>query len=83
MKIWKLDLFFCRRSIDEEQPKFIPREFGWTAYHPLETIYKWLYDKLAEYPDLLTVYTIGRSHENREIRAVKLSHKLVSGHTNQ
>lgn len=64
--------------IDEEQPKSIPREFGWKAYYPLKDIYAWLDKKIEQYPNLLTNYAVGTTHENRTIRAVRLSHKEVS-----
>lgn len=70
--------YACHRLIDEEQPKIIPRRFGWTAYYPLGRIYAWLNEKLREYPRLLTNYNIGTTSENRPIRAVRLSHRRVS-----
>lgn len=82
-KKYENDLFRCCRFIDDEQPSIIPREFGWTAYYPLETIYEWLDEKLTEYPKILTDYTVGTSYENHRIRAVKLSHKQVSEQRNQ
>lgn len=70
--------FTYYRLIDEEQPKIIPREFGWTAYYRLGEIYAWIDEKIRQYPKLLTNYTVGTTYENRTIRAVKLSYKPVS-----
>lgn len=68
------------RLIDGEQPKFLARNsFGWKKYYDLTDIYNWLDQMLSRYPDDLTNYDIGKSHEKRNIRAVKLSRKSVRG----
>lgn len=51
--------------------------FGWENYHTLDEIYAWLDELLAEHPAILTPHLVGYSHEGREIRAVKLSHRSV------
>lgn len=67
------------RLIDEEQPKFSPRgTFGWEKYYDLPDIYSWLDQLLEEYPDTLSNHNIGKSYENRTIRAIKLSSGKVS-----
>lgn len=68
---------YCR-LIDDEQPQSPPRAtFGWNKYYDLDAIYKWLDNMLEQYPKELTNYNIGKSYENRTIRAVKLSRKEV------
>lgn len=65
--------------IDVEQPKFSSRTtFGWKKYYDLNDIYKWLDQMITNYPNELKNYDIGKSYENRTIRAIKLSRKEVS-----
>lgn len=67
------------RLIDAEQPRFSSRAtFGWKKYHELNDIYKWMDQLIKNHPDELTNYDIGKSYENRTIRAIKLSRKKVS-----
>lgn len=73
MKIY----IFLYSLIDEEIPQKQTRAFGWTTYGTWQQIYEWLDQQLARYPNLLTNYVVGNSHENRPIRAVKLSYKAV------
>lgn len=47
----------------------------WTAYHPLETIYKWIAEKSLEYPGVVTTFEIGKSYERRPILGMKISYK--------
>lgn len=62
--------------IDEEQPEVSSRAtFGWKQYHTITEIYDWLDQQLRQHPQVLTNYNIGRTHEKRLIRAVKLSHR--------
>lgn len=68
--------------IDDEQPQSPSRaSFGWNKYYDLDDIYKWLDKILEQYPTELTNYNIGKSYENRTIRAVKLSRKAVKKKT--
>lgn len=53
-------------------------KFNWTQYQTLEQIYGWLDFKILQYPKILTNLTVGKSYENRTIRAVKLSKKSVN-----
>lgn len=66
------------RLIDNEESVNYAGEFGWKAYYTLEQIYAWLDEKLLQYPNVLTNYTVGTSYEGRTIRAVKFSKKSVS-----
>jgi len=62
--------------IDQETPQISPTAgFGWESYYSFEEIYDWLDELLEQYPTILTSHLVGYSYENREIRAVKLSHK--------
>lgn len=63
-----------QNAIDNENPLTkASNTFGWTSYHALEEIYKWL-DSLAEqYPEKVTGVLGGKTYEGREIKGVKLS----------
>lgn len=62
--------------IDEEQPTLSPRAaYGWKQYHTIDEIYDWMDQMLRRYPRELTNYNIGKTHEKRKIRAIKLSHR--------
>lgn len=77
---WKkeFELVFRCRLIDGEQPRFSTRaSFGWKKYYDLDDIYNWLDQMIKRYPDELTNYDIGKSYEERTIRAVKFSRKSV------
>lgn len=61
--------------IDEEQPALTSRaSYGWKQYHTIDEIYDWLDQMTRRYPRELTNYNIGKTHEKRNIRAVKLSY---------
>ncbi|XP_058123757.1 zinc carboxypeptidase-like [Anopheles ziemanni] len=47
--------------------------FGWEEYQSLEAIYEWLDELAAQYPSVLSVESIGRTYEGREMKLVKLS----------
>lgn len=60
--------------IDEEQSEVSTRAaFGWKQYYKIDDIYEWLDQMLRRYPRELTNYNIGKTHEKRTIRAIKLS----------
>lgn len=62
--------------IDEEQPMLSPRAaYGWKQYHTIDEIYDWMDQMLRRYPRELTNHNIGKTHEKRNIRAIKLSHR--------
>jgi Zinc carboxypeptidase len=48
---------------------------NWIDYHSTETIYEWIDALQAEFPQYITVEEIGRSHEDRPMKLVKLSKK--------
>lgn len=63
--------------IDAETPERQPRTtFGWENYHTLDEMNAWLDGLLELYPNILTSHHVGYSYQNREIRAIKLSHKV-------
>lgn len=70
--------FFSNRLIDNEQPAVKSNRFSWTQYHNFDVIYRWLDEKLREYPRILRSVVVGRTFENRTIRGVRLSHRRVS-----
>ncbi|XP_050099673.1 zinc carboxypeptidase-like [Anopheles aquasalis] len=65
-----------QQLIDNESSVKSKREtFGWEAYYTLEEMYSWIDELVAQYPNILSVSTIGQSYEGRELKAVKLSYK--------
>ena len=63
------------RVIDQESPKRSRRAFDWKEYQTLDEIYSWLDEKVAEFPAIVSVQTVGKSYEDRDIKAVKISYK--------
>lgn len=64
--------------MDLQNPVIVPRAgYGWEIYHSLDEIYAYLDELLERFPSILTPFTVGYSHENREIRGVKLSRQEV------
>lgn len=52
-------------------------DMEWTDYHRVETIYEWLDLIKTQFPNFITVETIGESYERRPMKLVKLSKKQV------
>lgn len=73
-----ISISFSNRLIDNEQPAVKSNRFSWTQYHNFDVIYRWLDEKLREYPRILRSVVVGRTFENRTIRGVRLSHRRVS-----
>merc|ERR1719471_2589459 len=45
---------------------------SWTSYHRLDSIYSWM-DRLSRtYPNKVKIHMIGKTHEGREIRVVRV-----------
>uniref|UniRef100_A0A1Y9H2W9 Peptidase M14 domain-containing protein n=1 Tax=Anopheles dirus TaxID=7168 RepID=A0A1Y9H2W9_9DIPT len=61
----------------ESQPRKAKRSdtFSWDEYQTLEDIYAWIDALALQYPSILTVQSIGRSYEDRDMKVVKLSHQ--------
>lgn len=60
--------------IDKENPLTKDsNEFGWTSYHTLDQIYKWLDSLVDKYPENVEGLVGGKTYEGREIKGVKLS----------
>ncbi|XP_035917641.1 zinc carboxypeptidase-like [Anopheles stephensi] len=60
----------------ENPPKKSARSettFGWEEYETLEAIYEWIDALALQYPDILTVQSIGQTYEGRDMKLVKLS----------
>lgn len=77
-----IHLHYLFRLIDAETPKRQPRVgFGWENYHTLDEINEWTDGLLQSYPNILSSHHVGYSYERREIRAIKLSHKVIHIHT--
>lgn len=71
-------MFLHHRLIDNEQPKIMPRIFGWTSYHTFDEIYEWMDALVETNNETLSHINAGLSHEGRAIRGVKLSHGSVN-----
>lgn len=65
--------FVLCRLIDNERPLVTPRSMEWSNYHPLEEIYSFLDDMIAQHPAASNVQ-IGTSTEGRPIRGVLISY---------
>lgn len=74
---FKNKYLYTNSLIDNEQPNVKSARFDWTAYRTLSEIYNWLDEQLMAYPNVLTNLSVGKSYENRTIRAIRLSHKEV------
>ncbi|ALC43750.1 CG14820 [Drosophila busckii] len=61
--------------IDAQRPKQRLSHMEWTQYHTLDEIYAWLDDLQSKYASIVTAFTIGKSHEGRPIRGIKISHR--------
>ncbi|XP_058449258.1 uncharacterized protein LOC131429226 [Malaya genurostris] len=65
-----------QKVIDNERPNKNRRNgFGWQDYYSTAEIYAWLDEKVEQYPSILTSTIYGKSYEERDLKAVKLSHK--------
>ncbi|KOB52204.1 Zinc carboxypeptidase A 1, partial [Operophtera brumata] len=54
---------------------------NWNQYHSLDEIYTWMDELAAAYPDIVSIYSIGRSFEDREIKGVILNYKPFENRT--
>merc|ERR1719499_2798309 len=45
---------------------------SWNNYHRLDSIYSWMDSMSSRFPDKVKVHVIGRTHEGREIRVVRI-----------
>ncbi|ETN58891.1 zinc carboxypeptidase [Anopheles darlingi] len=66
-----------QKVIDEERPVRRKKqgEFGWEDYYTLNEIYEWIDTMVQQYSTVLTVNSIGRTYENRDMKVIKLSYK--------
>lgn len=66
--------------IDNERPKKVPKangELNWVDYHSYDDIYAWLDALRLEFPEYITIETIGTTFEGRPLKLVKLSKQPV------
>ncbi|XP_055600315.1 zinc carboxypeptidase-like [Uranotaenia lowii] len=63
--------------IDNERPRkaFRAATLDWTDYYTLDEMYGWIDTMVQQHSQILSVESVGKSYEGRDIRAVKLSHK--------
>lgn len=72
---YNLKIDNVQTHIDAQRPKQRISTMEWTQFHTLDEIYAWLDLIESRYPDIVTPFTIGNSHEGRPIRGVKISYK--------
>ncbi|CAG0886689.1 unnamed protein product [Darwinula stevensoni] len=61
------------QKVAEPNEDGTPRAMDWTSYHRLVDIHGYM-DQLAEdYPDMVTVMSIGSSYEDRDMKLIKVS----------
>jgi hypothetical protein len=58
------------------QARKMNESFGWTSYHTLEEIYKWLGKMAHQLPATTQVVVGGRKYKGREIRGIKILFKI-------
>jgi len=46
---------------------------NWTSYQRMDTIYDWMIMMNVLYPSWVTIYSIGKSYENKDIRVMVIS----------
>lgn len=68
--------FFCS-LIDNENPKVVPRNIDWTAYHRVNDIYAWL-DQMTAAHSNTSVRTIGKTFEGRDIKLFSITRNPVN-----
>lgn len=61
----------------KKQAKAEDADMEWEDYQSLETIYAWIDEIQAEFPNWITVEQIGTSYEGRPLKVVKLSKREV------
>lgn len=50
-------------------------DFAYDKYHTLDEIHQWIDQMVANYSDMITPLTFGKSYENRDIKGFKISSK--------
>ncbi|KAI9551430.1 hypothetical protein GHT06_021763 [Daphnia sinensis] len=56
-------------------------KLNWTEYHDYTTIVLFLAELAQNYPNIVTLITIGKTHENREMYMVKISNNQTASAT--
>jgi carboxypeptidase A len=49
--------------------------FGWSAYYTLDQMYDWMDSFASEHSKVASTFSIGKSYEGRDIKALKISYK--------
>nr|UQB56059.1 M14 metal carboxypeptidase 1 [Antheraea pernyi] len=55
--------------------------YSWNRYHNLDEIYAWLDELESNYPDIITVVTMGRSVEGRDIKGITINYRSNRNNT--
>ncbi|XP_037958887.1 zinc carboxypeptidase [Teleopsis dalmanni] len=61
--------------IDAGIPSQRSSRMDWKQYNTLDEINIWLDEIADRYPDIITPFSIGNSHEGRKIKGIKISYK--------
>lgn len=67
-----------QQLIDAERIRFLEARsdvFNWMEYQKLPEINKWLYEQATLHSKVATVEIVGKTHEKRDILALKISHR--------
>lgn len=73
---WILDSANVQQMIDEEKWSNLQRSstFNWESYQELTAINEWLWEQEKLHPSIVSVRSIGKSFEKRDILTMKISH---------
>ena len=73
---------FPRTNYPEVKP-LVAGQMDWKHYHTSEEIEWWMQKWAKDYPDLVELYTVGKSFGNRDIWQLTLTNKKTGKHTDK
>jgi hypothetical protein len=62
-----------QKLIDLTPPQPEGRAMDWTSYHRIADIHGWMDDLAAANPDWVSVETIGKSYQNRDLKVIRIN----------
>ncbi|CAF4074389.1 unnamed protein product, partial [Rotaria sp. Silwood1] len=60
------------------RPSLNVNDFAYDKYHSVDEIHAWIDQMASTYPTLATPFTVGKSYENRDMKALKISSSKVA-----
>ncbi|XP_055850675.1 zinc carboxypeptidase [Episyrphus balteatus] len=72
---YNLTINNVQELIDNERPKARSAGMEWTDYHSLEEIHAWVESLAQRFPKQVSLFSIGKSFEGRNIKGLKISYK--------